>query len=112
MSRFRQVYCLLMSRFIQDFCLLMRRFRQVFCFINESVYTGFLFINESVYTGFMFLNESVYGRHDIAEILLKVALNTKNLLKSSSFELKEHSWKMILKCTCQNAIYCLLSELL
>jgi hypothetical protein len=39
--------------------------------------------------GRWFSSTTKTGRHDIAEILLKVALNTKNLLKSSSFELKK-----------------------
>jgi hypothetical protein len=37
------------------------------------------------------------GRHDIAEILLKVALDTKNLKSINRLEIKENVTKSLLK---------------
>jgi hypothetical protein len=37
------------------------------------------------------------GRHDIAEILLKVALNTKNLKSINRLEIKKNVTKSLLK---------------
>jgi hypothetical protein len=37
------------------------------------------------------------GRHDIAEILLKVALNTKNLKSINRLEIKKYVTKSLLK---------------
>jgi hypothetical protein len=39
---------------------------------------------------------SKIGRHDIAEILLKVALNTKNQIKSKSFNQVYHAEKKLI----------------
>jgi hypothetical protein len=41
------------------------------------------FVSDLFLIGWFLFDKFVSGRHDIAEILLKVALNTKNQIKSN-----------------------------